>query len=192
MRTSITQVACASFIGAAIAAPASAGTEILEYSFPLTNPTSTAWSAVLFEIEPDETAMDSRSGLCRPLRSDRLPLGRGHRAVRASTGSRRRSISTMRSFDNGDKEVVFEFDPGDPKWSPSDGFVNFNLTIETPDADGIPFEIRDPADLHSLARFVGVGWSRGAVPPETSQPVISPDDAHRHAIVAQNTRILAT
>lgn len=140
MRASTLQAACASFIGAAIAAPAIAGTETLEYTFSLTNPTSTAWSAVLFEIEPDETLMANDPGYAALFQQIVFPSieGMGGQSIDGKSAT---IDFNDAAFDNGDKEVLFEFDPGDEMVA-SDGFVDFNLTIETPDAEGVPFEIR--------------------------------------------------
>lgn len=141
MRPSLSSVTGAALFAAATSSTALAGgTEFLEYTIALTNPTGTGWAEVLFVIEPDANAMANDPDYAALFDDVAFPqvVGPGGQSV---DGKSAQVWFDDARFDDGEHEVLFQFEPDDP-FVTADGFVLFNLTIETPDALGVPFEIR--------------------------------------------------
>jgi len=139
MRARILSMAgAAAFAALAVTASAGANQDV-RYTFTMTNPTGIDWSGVVFVIEPDQNALQNDPGYAAAFDGVSFPEITGATG-QDIIGKAAAIVFDDFRFDNGSKEVLFEFGANEP-FTAADGFVRFQLLVDTPDA-GIPFEIR--------------------------------------------------
>jgi len=140
MRT-LGRITASAALAAAFATPSFAGFDSALYTISLTNPTGIDWAGVLFEVVPDPQVLADDDGTyAAAFDLVNFPQVEGING-QMITGKTAAIIFDDVEFDNGEQEVFFLFPQTDPL-DFSDGFVSFQVAIETPDLDTVPFVIQ--------------------------------------------------
>ncbi len=140
MRTLGRTIASAALF-AAVATPSFAGTESALFTISLTNPTGIDWAGVLFEVVPDPQVLADDDGTyAAAFELVNFPQVEGPTG-QMITGKVASIVFDNVEFDNGEQEVFFLFPQNDPL-DLTDGFVSFQVAIETPSLTDVPFVIQ--------------------------------------------------